>query len=571
MRPEHGYPDAPIHELFERRAALTPDSIALIEGEQRITFAELNGRANQFARGLVERGVKRETFVGLSLERSIQAIVALIGILKAGGAYVYLDPAYPPRRLREMARDSGLEFVITNETEDSQRETTNLAASVGLDDAAYVIYTSGSTGQPKGAVQVHRSMTSRLISRPLPDIRSTDVCCLNSSLSFGISASRLFFPLVEGAPVVLLGDESVKDVHRFVRALDAHQITSAFMVPALLRQVLALHEQGVCRLPSLRAIAVSGGSLTPDLADRFRRALPETLLVNMYGSTEIGTTAAMRVIDSSMPSSPVSIGRPAPNTRIYIVDRDLNPVSGSEAGEICVAARHLAREYLNRPELTAERFIADPFVKAPGERMCRTGDLGRYLPNGEIEFLGRADHQVKIRGYRIELGEIEAVLLSHPSVQEAVVTAPGVEDERRIAAYLVCKDSVRPSSTELRAFLAERLPEHMIPAAFVMLRALPLTDAGKVDRDALPEAVQAETATKDGLPETLTEKTLAQMWREFLKVESITLHDNFIEQGGDSLGATQLLAAIRGRFGVEIPARLLFDGTLGELARAIDR
>jgi len=575
MTSAQGYPDGPIHELFERQVERTPDRVALIEGSEQITFAELNARANHVAHCLLEHGVERETFVGLCLERSLEAIVALIGILKAGGAYVYLDPGYPPRRLREMAQDAGLRLVFTsdplrrrifenaegirflNEQAGKNSRVENPGSRrIGLDNASYVIYTSGSTGRPKGAVQVHGSMTSRLISAPLPDIQPTDVCCLNSSLSFGISASRLFFPLVQGAAVVLLRDEVVKDVHRFVDALDAYKVTSVFMVPALLRQVLAVAD-GTGRLGTLRAVSVSGGTLTPDLVDRFRRVLPETLLINTYGSTEIGTAAAMRVIDST-----VSIGRPTPNTNIYIVDGDLNPVAAGVTGEICVATKHLAREYLNRPDLTAERFIT---IRA--ERMCRTGDLGRYLPNGDIEFLGRADHQVKIRGYRIELGEIEAVLLSHPSVEEAVAVARGADDERRLVAYIV--SAAPPSAAELRQFVAERLPEHMVPAVYVMLPELPLTDAGKVDRNALPEPVQTSAGTTDGSPETETEKILAQIWSEVLKVDGITVHHNFIELGGDSLGATQLLAAIRGRFGVEIPARVLFDGTLAELARAV--
>ena len=575
MTPVQGYPDGPIHELFERQVERTPDRVALIDGSEQITFAELNRRANHFAHCLLEHGVEGETFVGLCLERSVDAIVALIGILKAGGAYVYLDPGYPPLRLREMALDAGLRLVITNQasrninfgkvelmrfldeiTPKCQNNHDNPGRPVALDDAAYVVYTSGSTGRPKGAVEVHGSMTSRLISVPLPDIQPTDVCCLNSSLSFGISASRLFFPLVQGAPVVVVRDEVVKDVQRFVDALDTYKVTSVFMVPALLRQVLAVAD-GTGRLGTLRAVSVSGGTLTPDLVDRFRRVLPEALLINTYGSTETGTAAAMRVIDAS-----VSIGRPTPNTNIYIVDGDLNPVPAGVTGEICVAAKHLAREYLNRPDLTAERFIT-----IRSERMCRTGDLGRYLPNGEIEFLGRADHQVKIRGYRIELGEIEAVLLSHPSVEEAVAVARGADDERRLVAYLV--SAVPPSVAELRQFVADRLPEYMVPAVFVVLPELPLTDAGKVDREALPEPVQISAGTTDGRPETETEKTLALLWSRALKVEGVTLHDNFIELGGDSLGATQLLAVIRGRFGVEIPARLLFDGTLGELARAV--
>jgi amino acid adenylation domain-containing protein len=586
---KQGYPDGCIHELFERQVARTPGRVALIAGNERLTFGELNARANQVARWLAARGVRRDVFAGICLERSVPAIVALLGILKAGGAYVYLDPSYPAHRLQEMARDSAVRLVITDRVlaatifgqtesvellfpdsaEIAQQEATNLGASVDLDDPAYLIYTSGSTGRPKGAVEVHGSMTSRLISVPLPDIQPSDVCCLNSSLSFGISASRLFFPLVQGAPVVVLDERSVKDVGRFVNAIDSHRITSVFMVPALLREVLRLLEQGVGRLTSLRAVTVSGGALLPDLIDRFRRALPETLLINIYGSTEIGTTAAMRVIDASTPSSPPSIGKPVANTKIYILEHGLNPVPPGATGEICVAAEHLAREYLNQPRLTAERFLASPFAEKTRERLCRTGDLGRYLPNGEIEFLGRADHQVKIRGYRVELGEIESVLLCHPAIQDGVVVAHGAEEEKRLVAYLVSTAAVPPGASELRRFAAGQLPDYMLPAAFIMLPQLPLTDAGKVDRAALPEPSQTGTVAEDGLPETAVEKSVAQLWSELLKVERISVHDNFIELGGDSLAANRMLAAIHGEFGTDIPARLVFDGTLREFARQI--
>jgi amino acid adenylation domain-containing protein len=587
-KPAQGYPKFRIHELFERQARRTPDRTALTCSGERLTFAELNRRANRIARALRARGVGLETLVGLCLDRSIDAVSALIGILKAGAAYVYLDPNYPRRRLHAIARDSGLSLIVTKaqlgrrlfphsrevemmepDSEEVRRQKSgNLGIRVSLDNSAYIIYTSGSTGRPKGAVEVHGSMTSRLISAPLPDIQPQDVCSLNSSFSFGVTATRLFFPLVQGAPVVLLSDNDVKDVTRFAHSLDQHQVTSVFMPPALLKSVLLLQEQGDCRLDSVRAVTVTGAALTPELIQRFRRALPKALLINVYGSTETGTTAAMAIHGGRRRQQPGSLGKPVANTQIHVLDSALRPVHPGEMGEICVASRHLAREYLNQPELTAERFIPVPFGK-PGDRMYRTGDLGCLLPNGEIQFHGRTDHQVKVRGYRVELGEIEVAVLGHESVQEAVVTAPGTGDERRLVAYVVGSRGAAPDIEGIKKLLAEKLPDYMLPSAYVTMRELPLTDAGKVNRQALPEPGSFPAASLDGSLRTDAEQRIARLFSELLKADHVSVQDNFIQLGGDSLGVTQLLVAIRSEFQRDLPARLLFDGTLGEIAREV--
>jgi amino acid adenylation domain-containing protein len=587
-QPGQGYPEFRIHELFEQQARRTPDRTALICSGEAITFAELNRRANRIARALRARGVGLETLVGFCLERSIEAVSTLIGILKAGAAYVYLDPNYPRRRLQAIAQDAGLSLILTkaelrrrlfphspevemmdpDSKEVRRQKPGNLGIRVSLENAAYVIFTSGSTGRPKGAVEVHGSMTSRLISAPLPDIQPRDVCCLNSSFSFGVTATRLFFPLVQGARVVLLGDNDVKDVTRFAHSLDQHQVTSVFMPPALLKSVLLLQEQGSCGLDSLRAVTVTGSTLTPELIRRFRRALPKALLINVYGSTEVGTTATMTIHGGRRRTRPGSLGRPVANTRVYVLDPQLRPVRPGEMGEICVASRHLAREYLNQPELTAERFLPVPLGK-PGDRMYRTGDLGRLLPNGEIQFHGRTDHQVKVRGYRIELGEIEAAVLGHDSVQEAVVTAPGTGDERRLVAYVVGRRGAAPDMEGIKQLLAENLPAYMLPSAYVIMRELPLTDAGKVNRQALPEPGSFEAASPDESPKTDAEQRIARLFSELLKTNRVSVQDNFIQLGGDSLGVTQLLVAIRSEFQRDVPARLVFDGTLGEIATKV--
>ena len=584
-RPRQGYIEFCIHELFEQQAARTPDRIALICSGRQITFSEVNEHANRIARALQARGADLETFVGVCLERSIEAVTAVLGILKAGGVYVNLDPTYPSLRLQHIQRDTGLSLMIANpevaarvlppqsligvidpDSEEVRRQKPdNPGVYVSRDNAAYVIYTSGSTGTPKGAVEVHGSMISRLISAPLPDIRPSDVCCLNSSFSFGVTATRAFFPLVQGARVVVLTESEVEDVSRFARCLDRYRITSVFMPPSLLKSVLFLLEQGVCGLKSLRAVTVTGSTLTPDLIERFRLRLPEATLINVYGSTEAGTTAAMRVHSGRGPSPGSSLGKPVVNTKIHILDSNLRPVRAGELGEICIASRHLAREYLNRPELTAQKFVSVPFGQ-PGERMYRTGDLGCLLPNGEVQCHGRTDHQVKIRGYRVELGEIEAAILGDESVQEAAVTAPGTGDERRLVAYIVGKNGGPPEIGRLKERLAKTLPPYMLPAAYITLRELPVTPAGKVDRKALPEpdsmAFSAERL------DTPAETAIGLLFSQLLKVSRVSPEDNFIQLGGDSLGVTQLLVAIRSEFGRDLPARVIFDGTVKEIANA---
>jgi amino acid adenylation domain-containing protein len=586
------YFDCCIHELYEQQAERTPDAVAIIYKSRQWTYSELNARANRLANYLRKLGVGPEILVGVCLERSADAIVALLGILKAGGAYVYLDPAYPFARLWSMVDDAGVGIVVTRSAlrnrifrDDRKRlfvehsspeiaaeNSTNVRSGVKPDHAAYVIYTSGSTGRPKGAVEIHRSMTSRLKSSPLPDIQSGDVCALNSSLSFGISASRLFLPLVSGAPVVVFGDDLVRNAGEFAHALKDHRVTSVFLVPALLRRILDLPPDAIARLSGLRAVALSGGAVTPDLLSSFAEKLPGTLLVNIYGSTELGTTATLGVLHGSAAARRVSLGRPVVNTRVYILDKYGNPAPPGVAGEIQVASLHLARGYLNHPQLTAQRFVRNPFG-GPAERLCRTGDLGRYLPDGEIEFLGRADHQVKIRGFRIELGEVEAVLSGHGWVQEAVVAALGPEAERRLVAYIVPRKGCGFRSSELRAYLREKVPDFMIPSAFVQLDRLPLTSAGKVDRGALPEPGPLrpeEAGAPYRPPRTPMEAFLSEVWTEVLGIEPVGRDDRFAELGGDSLAAVLVVTRIVERFDTTLSVQFLLEATLAELARKVE-
>ncbi len=552
-----------IHELFERQVERTPNARALEFGGQSLTFAEANARANRVANYLQKRGVGPEVLVGLQMESSLDSAVALLGILKSGGGYVYLDPSYPEARRREMIDDCKPSLILGHPLDLRDENRSNPSSRVALHNTAYVIYTSGSTGKPKGVVEIHRSMTSRLSCSPLADIRSGDICCLNSSLSFGISASRLFLPLALGSPVVILPEDEVRDVARFVLALQAHRITSVFMVPAVLRQILMMKSDAGSRLQGLRVVTVSGGSLTPDIVKNFFLTLPATLLVNIYGGSEIGTAATMRVLTAESDLTRMSIGRPVVNTRVCILD-----------GEICVASRHLARGYINQPELTAERFVLDPCGADPTARMYRTGDMGRVLPNGEIEFLGRADHQVKVRGFRVEMGEIESALNAQEDIREAVVGANTIDGDTRLTGYIVLRLGVEANVRTVRARLGARLPDHMVPATLMFLKTLPRTDNGKVDRNALPPPSpdRPEMDSTYEPPRTETEREIVQLWEDLLRVRPVGIQDHFIDLGGDSLTATHLIGRISERFDIRVDFRLIFDRpTVAELAGEIEK
>ncbi|HEX5432226.1 MAG TPA: non-ribosomal peptide synthetase [Bryobacteraceae bacterium] len=552
-----------IHELFEVQAEKIPNACAVqFEGRQ-LSYGALNASANRVARHLQRCGVGPEMLVGVEMQYSLDSVVALFGILKAGGAYVFLDPSYPKARREALVRDCRPALVLDKLPECPEGDlSSNPVSGVQLDNAAFLIYTSGSTGRPRGVVEIHRSMINRLIAAPLPDIQTGDVCCLNSSLNFGISASRLFMPLALGARVVILPEAEVRDIRRFVSALEAYQITSAFMVPAVLRQILDGGGDIGDRLRSLRAVAISGGSLTPEIAQNFFRFFPGGLLINVYGGTEIGTAAAMRVMTAQTDTKQISIGHPVVNTRIDIVD-----------GEIVVASRHLARGYLNLPSLTSERFGPDPRGSDPSDRVYKTGDLGRVLPNGEIEFLGRADHQIKIRGFRVELGEIEAALHAQGDVLEAVVAPYEVDGDKHLAGYVVLRPSAQSNIRAVRQQLARRLPDHMLPTKLILLRELPRTDNGKIDRNALPtpSPERPDLDTPYEPPHSNLQKIIVNIWEELLHIKPAGIHDHFLELGGDSLLAAEAIARISERAGIRADFTSIFDKpTIAELAEAIE-
>ncbi len=584
-----------IHRLFEQQAARTPDAIALEQAGQGLSYAELNARANRLARHLRALGVGRDQRVAIALPRSAELIVAILATLKAGGAYVPLDPAYPAERLSYLLGDSAPKVVLT------QRELraglpaaaatlveidADAAAWAALpaadldgadldetaDDAsalAYVIYTSGSTGQPKGVMVEHAGLINQIAALQAHyALSAADRVLQFVSPTFDVSVEEIFTALLSGATLVLRTDEWIAGPARWCELCAQHALTVANL-PTLFWQQLA-QAADVAIPPALRQIVIGGDAVSPAaLAAWWSRGGHRPALSNAYGPTE--TTINASVADCAPQANPHSVGRPLANTAIYLLDAHGGPVPEGSPGEIYIGGAGVARGYLNRPELSAERFLADPFAAREGARMYRSGDLGRWLPDGTVEFLGRNDHQLKIRGFRVEPGEIEALLRRLPGIAEAVVHAredrPG---DKRLVAYLVGAE-IAPVA-ELRAALSRELPEYMLPSAFVALERLPLTPSGKLDRLALP-APDADAYAQRNFeaPQGATEIALAQIWAELLQLEQVGRNDHFFESGGHSLLAVQLMERLRGR-GLYADIRTLFaQPTLAGLARAVEQ
>jgi len=533
------YPaDRLAHELFEAQADRVPDACALESGAARLTYREIEERANQLAHHLIGLGVGPEVTVGLCCERSPDLVVGLLGVLKAGGSYLPLDPAYPAERLRAMLDDSGTSLVLTQERFDRDRaEIAALPATRpgrrgGPDNRAYLIYTSGSTGRPKGVEVHHRALVNFLTAMARePGLTAGDRLLSVTTLAFDIAGLELYLPLAVGARVILADRETAADGQRLLKTLRESRATAMQATPSTWRLLLAAGWQGE---PRLRVLC-GGEALPPDLAQQL--AARGESAWNLYGPTETTIWSAVHRLPAG--AGPVLAGRPIANTRIYIVDRidpDMQPAVPGTPGELLIGGDGVARGYFGRPDLTAERFVPDPFGERPGGRLYRTGDLARHRNGGELEILGRLDHQVKIRGFRIELGEIETALAAVPGVRQAVVVARADRSGgRRLIAYLVAETDLDVQT--LRRFLAERLPEAFIPSRFVTLAALPLTPNGKVDRAALPEpdAGRPELGTDYRPPRSELERTIAAVWREVLGVEAVGVHDNFFDLGGHSL------------------------------------
>ncbi|NPC76705.1 non-ribosomal peptide synthase/polyketide synthase, partial [Pyxidicoccus fallax] len=583
--------DVCLHQLFERQAALTPDAVALEFEGQCLTYAQLDARANQLAHHLRALGAGPESLVGVCLERSLEMVVALMGVLKSGAAYVPLDPAYPRERLAWMLEDAAAPVLLTQERLrdvlpphsarvlclDTQwaaveaRPATRPALLAGPESLAYVIFTSGSTGRPKGAMNAHLGVVNRLLWMQREyGLTADDTVLQKTPFSFDVSVWEFFWPLLTGARLVLARPGGHQDPAYLVKLMAERRVTTAHFVPSMLRAFV--EEPGLEGLADLRRVVCSGEALPGDLVLKAQARLPAAAVHNLYGPTEAAVDVTYWECPRGQPLRSVPIGRPVANTRIYIVDAAGQPTPTGVTGELYIGGVQVGRGYWRRPQLTAERFVPDPFSDTPGARMYRTGDLARWLPDGTVEYLGRADFQVKLRGFRIELGEIESALRALPGVADTVVVVR--EDGAagaRLVAYVVAAPGASLDVAALATALGERLPAFMVPSAFVVLPALPLSPSGKVDRKALPAPEQGETSREYVAPRTPTEELVAALFAQVLGVERVGARDSFFELGGHSLLATRVVSRVRASFGVEVALRELFQApTVTALAARID-
>jgi amino acid adenylation domain-containing protein len=580
-----------LHRSFEEQVDQTPDAVAVIYGNDHLTYRELNSKANQLARYLQQLGVRSEMLVGIFVERSLDMMVGLLGILKSGGAYVPLDPTYPAERLAFMIEDAGVSMLLTQQrlverlprhearvicldTEwkiIARQSKDNEISSTTGENLAYMLYTSGSTGKPKGVLSTHRASINRFnwMWETYP-FETGEVCCQKTSLSFVDSIWEIFGPLLRGIRTVIIPDTVLKDPQQMLQTLATHSISRIVLVPSLLRVLLDAEADLESRLPHLKYCISSGEALSLELAQHFLKSMPNTVLINLYGSSEVAADATCYETRSDKPLTCIPIGRPIANTQIYLLDRHLQLVPIGVPGELYVGGDGLARGYFKRPELTAERFIRHPFSNVPGARLYKTGDWARYLVDGNIELIGRLDHQVKIRGFRIELGEIEAALGQHPAIQQVVVVArEDVPGDKRLVAYTVAQPSQMPKASDLRGYLKAKLPDYMVPSAFVSLEALPLTPNGKVDRRALPDPDYSGSELFVA-PRTQLEEAVAACWSQMLGVERVGIHDDFFDLGGHSLLAMQVISRLRTIVQVEVPLRSFFEApTVAQLAETI--
>ena len=573
-----------IHQLFEDQAVKHPMDTALVFQDQYITYTELNAKANRVAHHLIKCGVGPEVMVGVCMARSVDMVVGILGILKAGGAYVPLDPAYPEDRLSFMLADARIHLVVSQEalrsrmpefqgrviTLDTDRNAIraergdNPACRCGFENLAYVIYTSGSTGKPKGVAIEHAGVAALIAwSGETYSREQLSGVLASTSICFDISVFELFAPLCLGGKIILA--ESILDLPTMK---NADKVTLINTVPSACEGLIHIG----CTPASIRTVNLAGEPLRHKLVQELFLNPAIDQVINLYGPTEDTVYSTIFPTEKNDENAP-PIGRPIANTKAYVLDNYKQPVPVGVPGELHLGGAGLARGYLHRPELTEEKFIHNPFTDTPGARLYRTGDRVKYRPDGNLIFLGRMDHQVKIRGFRIELGEIEAELESHPSIRSAVVIVrEDVPGDKRLVAYCVPVSGLVPDGVVWRGFLKRKLPDYMIPAAFVMMDAIPMMPNGKVNRNALPAPGQSGVKDAHSAPRTPVEEAVSEIWSEVLKTDSLGIHDNFFDLGGHSLLATRVISILRNRFQFDLPLRSIFEApTVAGLSLSITR
>lgn len=584
-----------IHQLFEAQVEQTPGAVAVVYEDQQLTYEELNNRSNQLAHYLIEHGVNPEARVGLCLQRSFEMIIGMLGILKAGGAYVPIDPEYPQQRIDYLLKDSGVALLLTqanmiyNDVEDealacfcldrdwivvSSYSSNNPAVRVNPINLAYIIYTSGSTGKPKGVAVPHRAVNRLLFNNKYMDLDSGRTILQTAPISFDAATFEIWAALLHGAKCVLYG-ERIPTPEKLEEVIVSSIIDTLWLTTALFNLIV---DEKPEVLSHVKYVMTGGEAVSTEHIKRAYERCGNTQFMNMYGPTE-NTTFTSYYSISSQPdiSRTIPIGKPVGNTSIYILDIELNPVPIGVAGELYTGGEGLARGYLDRPELTAEKFIPNPFSKRQGERLYRTGDLVCYLPDGNIQFLCRIDNQVKVRGYRIELGEIESALMEQPGVRSSIVLAltySGTPESKYLTAYVVPEDNVILDQNQLRHSLGVALPGYMVPSFFVFLFQLPLTTNGKVDHKALPIPDASSLQTQAYVaPRTETERVLVCIWEDILDLsaDKVGIDDDFFELGGHSLLATRVVSQIRKIFLIELQIKDLFTAnTVRALAAIVE-
>jgi amino acid adenylation domain-containing protein len=588
------YPrDQCLHELFAAQVARTPEAIAVVFGEDYLTYGQLNERANQLARYLQTCRVRPQDRVGLLLQRSTEYVISVLAILKVGAAYVPLAGDLPAARLGFLLRDAGIQSVIGRaeamppelascavrflnwnslESATAALATNDLPSVTGATDLAYVMYTSGSTGTPKGVAVPHRAIVRLVCGTDYVPFAPPQVFLLLAPVQFDASTWELWGALLHGSRLVIYPHVEL-DLPLLHHFLSQHQVTCLWLTAALFNVIVT--QQPEC-LRDVKHLVIGGEALSVPHVQRALACLPTTQIINGYGPTEGTTFTTTYAIPRPLPPTirTIPIGRPIANTQVYVLDEQLQPVPIGTPGELYIGGDGLARGYLHQPQLTADRFIAHPFVTDSDARLYRTGDRCRYLPDGNLEFLGRLDQQIKLRGFRIELGEIETVLNAHTQVGQTVVTLrEDGPDEKYLAAYVVPRNGASPTVAELRNHLSQQLPDYMVPGVFVFLSALPLNANGKLDRAALPPPDKTASAGRTyAAPCSETERQLAAIWADVLNRSNIGIHDNFLLLGGHSLSAIRIVARIRSELQLELPQRAIFEfNTIVTLGREIER